>query len=442
MVGCKPTRSELEKLPLNPQYARVQTPVLHEMPVQKRSVAVTRLRPQIQPAPILENKSVATSNYIEQRPVAYRVEPVKNLPSPPPGDPGVEVKVATDHSWIRPVPQQLTTPQTVYQQTPPTVKPVQNIEVLEAQADPSYTMQYITVDQPTSQQPIVPKAIYQETPPTVKPVENIEVLEAQADPGYTMEYISADEPTSQQPIVPKAIYQETPTAVKPVQNIEVLEAQVDTGYTMEYIAVDEPKPLKNDANVVESKPETMSVPEPLAARDVQNTEVMMVGKPLSIVLDELPEVSQKTQIDAFLTVANPAEDQHVLLMEDATVLPQKQPVAKQASSQLHEQAVELSTVQNESVKHVERINIIQDSGFALTEQPSIIEPQAEPQIVQDVEPDHPEIRPESYEVQKGDTLWSIATRFYGNGSHWMAIARHNRIYRADRISSGMVLRLP
>ena len=396
MVGCKPTRSELEKLPLNPQYARVQTPVLHEMPVQKRSVAVTRLRPQIQPAPILENKSVATSNYIEQRPVAYRVEPVKNLPSPPPGDPGVEVKVATDHSWIRPVPQQLTTPQTVYQQTPPTVKPVQNIEVLEAQADPSYTMQYITVDQPTSQQPIVPKAIYQETP----------------------------------------------TAVKPVQNIEVLEAQVDTGYTMEYIAVDEPKPLKNDANVVESKPETMSVPEPLAARDVQNTEVMMVGKPLSIVLDELPEVSQKTQIDAFLTVANPAEDQHVLLMEDATVLPQKQPVAKQASSQLHEQAVELSTVQNESVKHVERINIIQDSGFALTEQPSIIEPQAEPQIVQDVEPDHPEIRPESYEVQKGDTLWSIATRFYGNGSHWMAIARHNRIYRADRISSGMVLRLP
>jgi nucleoid-associated protein YgaU len=75
-----------------------------------------------------------------------------------------------------------------------------------------------------------------------------------------------------------------------------------------------------------------------------------------------------------------------------------------------------------------------------------------PVVVEVTSPQEPEVievpkpviepKPERYTVQKGDTLWSIATRFYGNGQRWLDIARTNRIYRSDRVSEGAVLQLP
>lgn len=53
-------------------------------------------------------------------------------------------------------------------------------------------------------------------------------------------------------------------------------------------------------------------------------------------------------------------------------------------------------------------------------------------------------RPETYTVQEGDTLFKIATRFYGSSHKWRSIQDANRsIVPADgRLRIGMVLRLP
>ena len=51
---------------------------------------------------------------------------------------------------------------------------------------------------------------------------------------------------------------------------------------------------------------------------------------------------------------------------------------------------------------------------------------------------------ESYTVQKGDTLWSIARKVYGNGNQWPRIFDVNRdqLSEPGRLHTGMVLRIP
>jgi nucleoid-associated protein YgaU len=50
----------------------------------------------------------------------------------------------------------------------------------------------------------------------------------------------------------------------------------------------------------------------------------------------------------------------------------------------------------------------------------------------------------TYTVQKGDTLWAIAERFYGNGSQWPRIheANRDRIEDPDMIQPGWELSIP
>ena len=48
----------------------------------------------------------------------------------------------------------------------------------------------------------------------------------------------------------------------------------------------------------------------------------------------------------------------------------------------------------------------------------------------------------TYEVQKGDTLWDIAIRAYGDGYKWSEIARENRLVHPNIIHSGNILVLP
>jgi nucleoid-associated protein YgaU len=45
----------------------------------------------------------------------------------------------------------------------------------------------------------------------------------------------------------------------------------------------------------------------------------------------------------------------------------------------------------------------------------------------------------TYEVQKGDTLWSIAVRAYGDGYKWSEIARENKLVHPNIIHSGNIL---
>ncbi len=48
----------------------------------------------------------------------------------------------------------------------------------------------------------------------------------------------------------------------------------------------------------------------------------------------------------------------------------------------------------------------------------------------------------SYQVQKGDYLWDIAVRAYGDGFKWVEIAKTNNITNPDIIFTGTELRLP
>lgn len=52
------------------------------------------------------------------------------------------------------------------------------------------------------------------------------------------------------------------------------------------------------------------------------------------------------------------------------------------------------------------------------------------------------IQDSSYTVQKGDYLWEIAVRAYGDGFKWTEIAKANNLANPDLIFSGNVLKIP
>lgn len=48
----------------------------------------------------------------------------------------------------------------------------------------------------------------------------------------------------------------------------------------------------------------------------------------------------------------------------------------------------------------------------------------------------------TYQVQKGDSLWSIAVRSYGDGYQWTKIAKENNLSHPSLIHVGNVLKIP
>ncbi len=48
----------------------------------------------------------------------------------------------------------------------------------------------------------------------------------------------------------------------------------------------------------------------------------------------------------------------------------------------------------------------------------------------------------SYTVVRGDSLWNIAVKEYGNGYKWVEIARANKLKNPNIIHAGNVLTLP
>ncbi|MFH1971300.1 MAG: LysM peptidoglycan-binding domain-containing protein [Patescibacteria group bacterium] len=48
----------------------------------------------------------------------------------------------------------------------------------------------------------------------------------------------------------------------------------------------------------------------------------------------------------------------------------------------------------------------------------------------------------TYEVQKGDNLWDISVRAYGDGFKWVELAKVNNLSNPDLIFSGNILVLP
>lgn len=61
-----------------------------------------------------------------------------------------------------------------------------------------------------------------------------------------------------------------------------------------------------------------------------------------------------------------------------------------------------------------------------------------------VPPEAPVEEVQYYEIQKGDTLWKVASEFYGNGAKYTTIFEANRevIKDADLIYPGQKIRIP
>jgi YD repeat-containing protein len=63
-------------------------------------------------------------------------------------------------------------------------------------------------------------------------------------------------------------------------------------------------------------------------------------------------------------------------------------------------------------------------------------------LVRTIGEDYPSTGPIAYEVQRGDTLKSIADRLYGNPSLWFIIAEANGLMGAERLEAGSILQVP
>ena len=71
-------------------------------------------------------------------------------------------------------------------------------------------------------------------------------------------------------------------------------------------------------------------------------------------------------------------------------------------------------------------------------------PDVTPKLATAVEPasDTNTISGATYEVVRGDSLWKIAVRAYGDGYRWVEIASENHLANPDLIHAGNILVLP
>lgn len=76
-----------------------------------------------------------------------------------------------------------------------------------------------------------------------------------------------------------------------------------------------------------------------------------------------------------------------------------------------------------------------DAGFAA--QPAAAAPQSPAETLEPAP-----VGGKSYTVKKGDTLWNIATRTYGDGKQYRKIVAANPSIKGDKVSVGQKIVLP
>jgi nucleoid-associated protein YgaU len=84
-------------------------------------------------------------------------------------------------------------------------------------------------------------------------------------------------------------------------------------------------------------------------------------------------------------------------------------------------------------------NILATTAPAVTTEPT---PGMTPTSAPEATPSETNQIPESYTVVKGDSLWKISEKIYGNGYKWVEIARANKLIHPGIIHTGNTLTLP
>ena len=92
---------------------------------------------------------------------------------------------------------------------------------------------------------------------------------------------------------------------------------------------------------------------------------------------------------------------------------------------------------------ISNANSLENPGAIETGQKLTI-PDVTPKIATAVKPasEANAISGATYEVVRGDSLWKIAVRAYGDGYRWVEIARENNLVNPDLIHAGNILVLP
>lgn len=84
-----------------------------------------------------------------------------------------------------------------------------------------------------------------------------------------------------------------------------------------------------------------------------------------------------------------------------------------------------------------------ENASVIEEGQELIIPEAENiKVTVEKEDQTPSISDNSYKIAKGDSLWTIAVRAYGDGYKWVEIAKENNITNPNIIHTGNVLSIP
>lgn len=381
LTGCQPSRSEQAKLPVSPQYAKVQTPVLHQMPVP-----------------------------FYTRPKASRqwIKPFTTVQTLPVKSPVIAPVQIQNHATLPVI-------DVAVIQKPVLVIPINTAPVVE-----SNTLEFLPMEETTityelqknvqpSQEPVVVIA-----PPTQLTFTKQTQTSPWIEPTPVQHFKNTSSKTLNQSIIDSEVLLEVP-------------------YTLELLEVDKPSQSTN--------------PQPAQAVTPNIELLAPIPTPSKISVESAHEATLQAILPSLEV------EEFSIQNTSPTLAPTSPPLP--ITKVLSHKVVEVKDVitkeqENNEVVNVTTVTVPKSQTFEqpgeivmeiMTPEPVLSKPAVE-EIVQPPKPKLPEVRPESYVIQKGDTLWSIATRFYGNGQRWIDIARTNRIYRPDRMSLGTTIRLP
>lgn len=141
----------------------------------------------------------------------------------------------------------------------------------------------------------------------------------------------------------------------------------------------------------------------------------------------------------FAKVTELLDQLKALQPEDAAAIDEKIAAAQYNQASAFEQAGELDRALYLYQEAQRRNPNLGEAAFAIERVQAALSPPAEPEAAAEPAPAE-----QTYTVEGGDSLWTIAERFYGDGSQFSRIFEANRdqLDNPDVIHPGQVLRIP